>query len=250
MRRLLALAIVVAGALAAPLARAEPVVFAAASTARALDAVIAASGLGATVAYGPSGTLARQIEAGARADLFLSANPDWMDHLIETGLVRAADTRALLSNRLVLIAPAGEPTTPITADALAEALADERFAMADPATAPVGRYGQAALEAMGLWDVVAARHVPTRNTIVTVAMVGRGEAVLGLAYDSDALGMDTVEVVHDVAPDLHPPIRYPVARLAGGSDPVGTDRLLAFLVSDEARAVFEQHGFSVVDAVP
>jgi molybdate transport system substrate-binding protein len=248
-RRLAAAAALVASLAASP-AAGEPLVFAAASTARAMDAVVAASGIEATLSYGPSGTLARQIAAGAPADLFLSANPDWMRFLVDEGIVDEADVRTLLSNALVLIVPAEEEPVALEEGALADRLDGERFAMADPATAPVGQYGQAALTALGLWPLVASHLAPTRNTLVTVATVGRAEAPLGLVYKSDALDVATVAVAAEIPADAHPPIAYPVARLEGGTDPKAAGELMTFLSSAEARAIFERHGFRVVDAGP
>ena len=235
--------------LAAPVA-AEPLVFAAASTKRAMDAVIAASGVEATLSYGPSGTLARQIAAGAPADLYLSANPDWMAYLVAEGVVDEAEVRTLLSNALVLIVPAGAPALTLETAALADRLDAERFAMADPATAPVGQYGRAALDSLGLWDVAGPRLVPTRNTLVTVATVGRGEAPVGLVYKSDALDVAAVAVAAEIPADSHPPIAYPAARLDAGDDPAGAARLMDFMLGAEARAIFEGHGFRVEDAGP
>ena len=245
-----AIAVGLAAMLAATPAAAEPLVFAAASTARAMDAILAAWDGEATVSYGPSGTLARQIAAGAPADLFLSANPDWMRFLVEEGIVEAAAVRPLLSNALVLSVPAEAVPVALETEALAERLDGERFAMADPATAPVGQYGRAALEALELWALVAPHLVPTRNTLVTVATVGRGEAPLGLVYRSDALDVATVAVTAEIPAHAHPPITYPVARLDRGTAPDATADLLAFLTSPAGRAVFERHGFRVVDAGP
>jgi molybdate transport system substrate-binding protein len=208
-----------------------------------MDAVIAASGSDANLSYGPSGTLARQIAAGAPADLYLSVNPDWMAFLVDEGLVEATRVRTLLSNALVLIVPAGEPPVALERPALAARLEGERFAMADPATAPVGQYGRAALKTLGSWTLVAPRHAPTRNTLVTVATVGRGEAPLGLVYKSDALDVVGMAIGAEIPAEAHPPIAYPAARLDGGADPAGGARLMEFRASAEARAIFERHGF-------
>lgn len=237
-------------ALATSPAGAEPLVLAAASTARAMDAVIEASGIDAVLSYGPSGTLARQIAAGAPADLYLSANPEWMAFLVEDGLIAPSAVEVLLSNALVLIVPAGAPPLRLEAQALSAALGGERWAMAAPATAPVGAYGQAALEALGLWATLAPYHVPTRNTLVTVATVERGEAAFGLVYRSDALDVPGVTVGAAIPADVHPPIAYPAAPLASGNDPEGGARLMRFLLSDEARVLFERHGFRVVGTGP
>ncbi len=246
MRRLAAAAAALVG-LSASAVSAEPLVFAAASTARAMDEVIVASGIDATLSYGPSGTLARQIAAGAPADLFLSANPKWMAFLVDQEVVEPAAVETLLSNTLVLIVPAGAPPLDLDPSDLAAQLDGERFAMADPATAPVGAYGQAALETLGLWATVAPHHVPTRNTLITVATVDRGEAVVGLVYRSDARDVPGVVIGAELPPDAHPPITYPIAPLADGHDPEGAAHLMSFIRTAEAKAIFERHGFSILD---
>lgn len=220
---------------------ADPMLLAAASTGPALNEGIAESGLAAIPSYGASGTLARQIEQGAPADLYISANPKWMDHLVGLGLVAPEDVSVLMSNSLVLIAPEG--AGPFDPAALAERLAGESFAMADPQVAPVGGYGQAALESLGLWGAVVDRLVPTRNTLATVAAVAQGEAALGLVYASDAVGVPGVQVVWEVPRDSHPPISYLIAPLAQGEDPEGAAALLDYLMSDAGQAVLARHGF-------
>ena len=218
----LVLALACAGAAAA-----EPMLFAAASTAAALDACIAGAGARAVTSYGASGTLARQIEAGAPADVFVSANPDWMAHLQGLSLVDPAAVAVLMSNRLVVI---GATTAPdLDPAGMAARLDGEAFAMADPQAAPVGAYGQAALAALGLWDAVAPHLVPTRNTLATVAAVASGEAALGLVYASAAQGQDGVRVLWQVPRDSHPPILYQVAALGTGDDAPGGAALVALL---------------------
>lgn len=220
---------------------ADPMLLAAASTGAALNEGIAESGLAAIPSYGASGTLARQIEQGAPADLYISANPKWMEYLVGLGLVAPEDVSVLMSNSLVLIAPEGAaPLDPATLDVR---LTGESFAMADPKVAPVGSYGVAALQSLGLWDAVAGRLVPTRNTTATVAAVAQGEAALGLVYASDAAGVAGVEVVWQVPRDSHPPIRYLVAPLAQGDDPEGAAALLDYLMSDAGQAALARHGF-------
>jgi molybdate transport system substrate-binding protein len=226
-------------------AQADPMLLAAASTGAALDAAIEQSGIAALTSYGASGLLARQIEQGAPADLFVSANPKWMGHLVEAGLVEGDAVRVLMSNRLVLIAPSGSQVSP---DTLAAALEGEVFAMADPETAPVGAYGKAALESLGLWDEVAPAFVPMRNTLATVAAVAQGEAALGLVYASDAAGQPGIAVVWQIPEDSHPPIRYLVAPVAQGDDPEGASALMAFLVSPAGQAVLAAQGFVTLPA--
>lgn len=222
-------------------ASAEPLLMAAASTGRALDAALEESGLQAVTSYGASGILARQIEQGAPSDLFLSANPRWMAHLVDAGLVEAEQVTVLMSNRLVLIAPTGAGA--LAPEDIGDRLEDERFVIADPASAPVGAYGKAALETLGLWDSVAPQLVPVRNTIATVAAVASGEAALGLVYASDAAGVPGVDVVWSVPEESHPEIRYLLAPVAQGDDPAGAADLLAYLTSPEGQAVLARHGF-------
>lgn len=222
-------------------ALADPLIFAAASTGRAMDAVIAANGGGVTASYAASGILARQIEQGAPADLFLSANPKWMTHLVGAGVIAADAPAPILSNRLVLIAPAG--TAPLAVAQVPDALGAEHFVMADPASAPVGRYGQTALETLGLWDRMAPALVPTRNTVATVAAVASGEAALGLVYASDAMGVDGVAVVLDLPEAAQPEILYLIAPTGAGSDPEGAAAFLDYLTGAEAAEILAAHGF-------
>ncbi len=228
-------------------AHADPMVFAAASTSRAVDAAIAASGIEAVTSYSASGTIARQIERGAPADLFISANPRWMAPLVERGIVDAGAVVPLMSNALVLIAAEGSP--PVDLDAgFSEQLATGTFAMADPEMAPVGRYGQEALETLGLWADVAPALVPTRNTLATVTAVQRGEADLGLTYASDIRDLVGVEIVAVLPPESHDPIQYLAAPLADGFDPDGAAALLAFLTTTEGQVILAEHGFLPIGA--
>lgn len=236
------LILAMAAAASATLAAAEPMVLAAASTSGVIDAAIAESGQAATTSYGASGTLARQIEQGAPADLFVSANDEWMEALVAAGLVAPESVRVLMSNRLVLIAPAG--AGPVTPETLLDRLGEENFAMADPATAPVGAYGQAALQGLGLWDGVATHLIPTRNTTATVAAVAQGEAAFGLAYASDAAGQAGVDVVWQIPAETHPPIRYLAAPVAQGTDPDGAARLLDYLTGPGGQAILTAKGFT------
>lgn len=220
---------------------AQPMLLAAASTGKALDAALADSGTAAFTSYGASGLLARQIVQGAPADVFLSANPKWMAYLVDAGLVDADAVVTLMSNRLVLIAPDGAGA--FTPEDLAARLDGENFAMADPQTAPVGAYGQAALENLGLWGAVGPALVPMRNTLATVAAVASGEAPLGLVYASDAAGQEGVEVVWTIPDESHPPIRYLIAPVAQGDDPEGGTQMIAFLTGASGGTVLARFGF-------
>lgn len=222
-------------------AKAEATVLAAASTSGAVSAAIDACGADAVTSFGASGTLARQIEQGAPADLFISANPKWMAYLVDAGLVEADKVRVLMSNTLVLIGPAG--SGPVSPEQLAARLQVENFVMADPESAPVGAYGKAALDTLGLWDAVAPAFVPVRNTLAAVAAVLSGEAALGLVYASDAAGRDGIEVVWSIPDDSHPPIRYLMAPVVGGEAGSDAETLRAFLASDAGHDILAGYGF-------
>jgi molybdate transport system substrate-binding protein len=237
-------------ALVAPAAQAQDVVvFAAASLRDALDEALAAwDGGTAVAAYAGSPALARQIEQGAPADLFVSADALWMDHLAARGLIRADTRRDLLGNRLVLIAHgAAAPVGGVTAGTdLAALLGGGRLAMADVAAVPAGRYGKAALETLGLWDAVADSVAQAENVRAALALVARGEAPLGIVYATDAAAEDGVSVLATFPADSHPPIVYPMAVLTDSAHPAA-EALAAHLASDAAAAVFEKHGFTALD---
>ncbi len=203
---------------------------------------------GAKVAesYAGSGTLARQIERGAPADIFVCADEEWMDYLDKRGFIRA-DTRVdLLSNRLVLIAPADSNVSLVIRKGfpLAAALGRGRLAMANPDSVPAGKYARAALEALGIWPSVSRRLVRGENVRTALAYVARGEAPLGIVYRTDALAEPKVRIIGEFDSSLHPPIVYPAAVLARNTSPRG-ESVLKFLQSPQAREVWERHGFIV-----
>ena len=229
---------------------ADVTVFAAASLTDALQAVGKAyqDKTGHTVAFSfaASSVLARQIEASPGADVFVSADGDWMDYLDKKGFIDRATRRDLLGNRLVLIAPAASPVALRIAPHfdLAGALAGGRLAIADPASVPAGKYGKAALASLGVWDSAAGRLAPAENVRVALAYVARGEAPLGIVYATDALAEPRVRIV-DTFPDAtHAPIVYPAA-LTKEARPLARD-FLAFLNSREARAIFRANGFTLL----
>lgn len=234
--------------LSAALAQERPVtIFAAASLKNALDAATAAyqaqTGGAVTISYAASSALARQIEAGAPADLFISADQDWMDHVAKAGLIQADSRVTLLGNRLVLIAKAGQPPGGITA--LPALLGPEgRLAMADTAGVPAGKYGKAALIHLGLWGNLSARVAQAENVRAALALVARGEAPAGIVYASDARAEPAVAIIATFPADSHPPIEYPAALLANAAPQA--KRLLEFLSSDAARGHFEAQGFTVL----
>ena len=131
----------------------------------------------------------------------------------------------------------------MTPETLAGRVDGENFVMADPESAPVGAYGKAALETLGLWEAVAPAFVPVRNTLAAVAAVQSGEAALGLVYASDAVGRDGIEVVWAVPGDSHPPIRYLMAQVAGGDGAAGAETLRAYLQSDAGHDILAGYGF-------
>jgi molybdate transport system substrate-binding protein len=243
-----------AGALAALLAllapaRAEqPVtVFAAASLSDVLEAVGRAyetQGGGQVVfSFASSSALARQIEASGGADIFISADRDWMDELGKRGLLAPGTRRDLAGNRLVLIAPAGSNVAVKVAphvDLLA-ALHGGRLALADPDSVPAGKYARAALAALGVWDSVTPHLAPAENVRAALAYVARGEAPLGIVYATDAKAEPRVKLVGTFPDDTHPPIVYSAALLKGAKPQAKA--FLAFLTSAKARTIFTRAGF-------
>lgn len=219
-------------------------VFAAASLKTALDKVIAAYDGGAvTVSYAGSSALARQVQHGAPADLFLSANRAWVDLLEQRGLVTARVD--LLSNRLVLIGAAQAATldapAPITGDfPLAERLGKGRLAMALVQAVPAGIYGKQALDTLGLWPSVAGRVAQTDNVRAALRLVSSGAAPLGIVYATDARADPRVRVLGAFPADSHDPITYPAARL---TDTPEAQAFWEHLTSDAALSLFQRHGF-------
>lgn len=225
-------------------------VFAAASLTNVLQELGPAwerqSGRTVKFSFAASSALARQVESGAKADVFFAADTDWMDYLQSRNLVDAGSRVNLLGNRLVLVAPAGSRVQLEIAPgfALAAALGrDGRLSTGDPDSVPVGRYAKSALATLGVWNQVADRLVRADNVRTALLFVERGEAPLGIVYATDAAIDPGVRVVDTFPAATHLPIVYPVARLAGG-DPVATD-FIAFLRTPAARATFERYGFGV-----
>jgi molybdate transport system substrate-binding protein len=246
------------GAASAPTASAQPpspiapqggalVVFAAASLTDVLEEVDAAftakSAIPVKASYAASSVLARQIEAGAPADVFLSADREWMDYLAQRGLLRAGTRRDLLGNQLVLIAPADSSVHIKIAPGfdLAGLLGSGRLATGDPDSVPVGRYARAALTKLGVWERVVDHLARADNTRVALEYVARGQSPLGIVYQTDALAEKRVRVVGVFPEDSHPPITYPVALTATAQG--NSARYLEFVSGDLARQIFERHGF-------
>jgi molybdate transport system substrate-binding protein len=224
-------------------------VFAAASLQTALDELAGpierATGARTRVSYASSSALARQIENGAPAEIFISADVDWMDYLDGRKLVRAGTRVHLLGNRLVLIAGKARPVT-LKIDRkfpLAATLGRERLALANPDAVPAGKYAKAALATLGVWDQVASRIAAAENVRAALQLVARGEAPLGIVYRSDAIAETSVVVVDTFPEATHPPIVYPAALLPGASPAASS--VLEYLKTDAARRVFEKQGFTV-----
>ena len=258
-RRILAAA---AGALLGLLAARAPataqdrpvVVFAAVSLKNALDEVNAAwvsqGGKPATVSYAASSALAKQIEAGAPADLFVSADLDWMNDLAGKGLIQPETRVTLLGNRLVLVAPKDSAAAVDLAPGLnlAPALGGGRLAMANVDAVPAGKYGRAALEKLGAWEGVKDRVAQAETVRAALLLVSRGEAPLGIVYQTDAAADPGVRVVGVFPESSHPPILYPAAVLKASSHPEAP-AILAFLRSATARTAFERQGFTFLNQV-
>ena len=242
-------------AAAAPaVAQADVTVFAAASLKNALDAVNAAweedAGKQATISYAASSALAKQIEEGAPADVFVSADLDWMAYLSERDLIKKDTEVELLGNRLVLIAPAeSTATTEIAPNFdLAGLLGGGRLAMANVDAVPAGKYGKAALESLGVWASVADSVAQTENVRAALALVAIGEAPLGIVYATDAAADPSVQDPRDLPEDTHPPIIYPAAVTAEAASP-DAGAFLAFLRSAGAARIFADQGFTILAPV-
>lgn len=223
-------------------------VFAAASMTDALGRAAAAwektSGNSVTLSFAASSTLARQIDQGARADMFVSADTAWMDFLQKNGRLMAGTRENLLGNSLVLIAAPGV-TAPVIRPGfdLVGALKGGRLALADPASVPAGKYARAALTALHVWDAVSSHVARAENVRVALEYVARGEAPLGIVYATDARVQPKVRVAGTFPAASHPPIIYPVA-LTKDADPAAR-AFLAYLKTPPARAIFQAAGFSV-----
>ncbi|MBL8549682.1 MAG: molybdate ABC transporter substrate-binding protein [Hyphomonadaceae bacterium] len=195
--------------------------------------------------FAASSTLARQIEQGAPADLFVSADEPWMDYLEERGLLCAGGRIDLLSNRLALVAPAYARATLRIAPGfpLARALGQSRLAIADPASVPAGRYAEAALKSLGVWNDVQMKLARAENVRAALAFVARGEASFGIVYATDARIEPRVKIV-DLFPEAtHPRILYPAAIVNASAHP-RAPAFLAALHAQWARAIFTRYGFS------
>jgi molybdate transport system substrate-binding protein len=226
-------------------------VFAAASLKNALDEAVIDyrqhGGDKVNVSYAASSALAKQLESGAPADMFISADLDWMDYAQQRHLIKPETRKDLLGNRLVLIAPAASDVTAVIEPnfPLAALLQDGRLAMADPDSVPAGKYGKAALEKLGVWSSVEGKVARAENVRAALFFVSRQEAPLGIVYQTDAAADKGVKIVAAFPEDTHPPLVYPIALSAASKNP-GAVKFLGFLESPAARPIFEKQGFTVL----
>jgi molybdate transport system substrate-binding protein len=231
----------------------DVVVFAAASLKNALDAVNAQwqkeTGKKVVVSYAASSALAKQIEQGAPAQMFISADLDWMDYVAQKNLIKP-DTRSnLLGNRIVLIAPK-DKAQDIEIKAgfdLAKVLGDGRLAMANVDSVPAGKYGKAALEKLGVWGSVADKVAQAENVRAALLLVSRGEAPAGIVYQTDAAADPNVKIIGAFPENTHPPIIYPIALTSTATSPDAA-AFLAYIKSEAAKPLFQAQGFTVLGA--
>jgi molybdate transport system substrate-binding protein len=234
-----------------PLLAQQPItVFAAASMRNALDDIDAifskATGIKAVVSYAATSALVKQIEQGAPADVFVSADLNWMAYAIDHKLVKP-DTRVnLLANRLVLIVPTASKLDHAAIAQgfdIAKLAGNERIAVADVTAVPAGRYAKAALTSLGAWPKAEAKLAMAENVRAALAYVARGETPIGIVYETDARIEPGVKIAGVFPEDSHPPVIYPVAATMAATNPA-VARYLTFLRSAAAKAIFEKYGFS------
>lgn len=254
-RRSLLLSFIAAAAVAlgsaTQAAAADVVVFAAASMKGPLDKVAAAfkagGGSTVTISYASSSQLAKQIEAGAPADVFISADIKWMDYVIEKGAVKKEAAINFLGNRLVLVAAKDSTVSlKIAKDfPLAATLGDNRIAMGDPKSVPAGKYGQESLKFYGVWKDVEPRVAGGENVRAALKLVSSGEAPLGIVYETDARADKAVKVVDVFGEESHSPIVYRVAPVEASKNS-DKDVFVKFLLGPEATRIFKDAGFTTL----
>jgi molybdate transport system substrate-binding protein len=230
----------------------DVVVFAAASLKDALDAINTGwqhdSGKHATISYAASSALAKQIEAAAPADVFISADLDWMDYLDKKNLIAPGARHNLLGNSLVLVAPADGNPAPVDIAPnfpLAKLLNGGKLAMADPNAVPAGKYGKAALTKLGVWDSVSGSVAAAENVRACLLLVARGEAPYGIVYKTDAAIEPKVKIVGAFPADSVPPIIYPIGLTAASKNPDAA-AFVSYLGGEAATKLFEKYGFAVL----
>jgi molybdate transport system substrate-binding protein len=231
----------------------DVLVFAAASLKNALDDVAAQwqreTGKKAVISYAASNTLIKQIEQGAPADIFVSADLDWMDYGQQKGLIKPETRANLLGNRIVLVAPKDSNISVAIAPGfdLAGLLKGGRLAMGNVDAVPAGKYGKAALEKLGVWDSVKDKVAPAESVRAALVLVSRGEAPLGIVYQTDAASDPSVKIAGVFPESSHPPIIYPIAMTKDGSHP-DAQAFFNYIRSAAARPAFERQGFTVLTA--
>jgi molybdate transport system substrate-binding protein len=248
--KILAFAILCGSAFSPALAQDKSLtVFAAASMKNALDDVDAAytakTGVKIVASYAASSALAKQIEQGAPADVFLSADTDWMDYATTKKAINEPTRVNLLGNSIVLIAPKESGISNVTIGQgfdLSKLAGAGKIATGDVNAVPVGKYAKAALEKLGAWDAAAPKFAMAESVRAALTLVARQEAVLGIVYSTDAKVDPAVKIVGTFPADSHPPIIYPVA--ATTTAKMEAASYLAFLRSQAAKAIFEKYGFS------
>jgi molybdate transport system substrate-binding protein len=247
---LLAFLVALSGAPQPLIAQEQITVFAAASLRNALDdanaAFTKATGIKVVSSYEASSALARQIEQGAPADVFISADLRWMDYVAERKLINPNTRVNLLGNKLVLIAPVDSKLGNVTIGQgfdIAKLAGDGRIAVADVKAVPAGLYAKAALEKLGAWAAAEPKLAQAENVRATLAFVARGETPLGIVYETDAKIEPKVKTIATFPDDSYPPVTYPVAATADTKKP-GVGQYFSFLRSPAAKAIFEKYGFS------
>src|SRR6516225_9970565 len=231
-------------------ARAPLRVFGAASLKNALDDANVrhqrVTGRQVIASYGGSDAMAKQIENGAPADIFISADTDWMDYLAKRSLIKPETRLNFLGNKLVLIASVGSADVAIGPNfPLAQALGNGRLAMANPASVPAGKYGKAALEALGVWASVEDRLALAPDVRAALEIVCRREAPLGIVYQTDAVSDQDADIVGTFPASSHPPIIYPLAVTAASTNPTAKS-YIAFLQSDAIKPALGLQGFALL----
>lgn len=227
------------------------VVFAAASLKNALDDINAQwkkeTGKSAKISYAASSALAKQIESGAPAQLFISADIPWMDYVEKKDLIKKETRSDLLGNRIVLVAPNAKAKAVDIKPGfdLAKVIGDGRLAVANVESVPAGRYGKASLEKLGVWASVSGKLAQAENVRAALLLVSRGEAPAGIVYQTDAASDTGVTIIGTFPQDTHPPIIYPVALTANAAHPDAA-AFLAYIKSAKAKPLFEAQGFAVL----
>lgn len=234
------------------IAQEQLTVFAAASLKNALDDIDSAftrdTGVKVTASYEASSALARQIEQGAPADVFISADLRWMDYAAEHKLIKLDSRVNLLGNKLVLIAPKDSKLDKVAIGpgfAITKLAGDGRIAVADVKAVPAGLYAKAALEKLGAWAAAESKLAQAENVRATLAFVARGETPVGIVYETDARIEPKVKIIGVFPDDSYPPVTYPLAATAD-TKKASVAQYLNFLRSSAAKAIFEHYGFSIL----